>query len=228
MPSSSTADRRKAVHAAEEEMEKQGRPCSKGGETHERETITNIAAMNEVDEYVSPAVDRQLLQQAYQTRRARVEELSQFRSRRGKQRRDASRNGGKLYQPPLKPPTAKTVPTTLLLLLRIKFPDGAILTARFYEGEHVADVFTLLRTTLSLAPLPPQFVLLNLGGMGPRRLSAGEGKSTIMNMTLKACGLTAPAATLLLQWQRESRAAVPKDTIEWIDPALLHASGRDK
>ena len=31
-----------------------------------------------------------------------------------------------------------------------------------------------------------------------------------MNMTLKACGLTAPAATLLLQWQREDGGAVLK------------------
>lgn len=31
-----------------------------------------------------------------------------------------------------------------------------------------------------------------------------------MNLTIKACGLTAPAATLLLQWQREERGVVPK------------------
>jgi len=36
-------------------------------------------------------------------------------------------------------------PTTSLLLLRIKFPDGALLMARFYEGERVAVRKSVLR-----------------------------------------------------------------------------------
>jgi hypothetical protein len=65
---------------------------AEGGET---KTSTRVAAAI-IDEHVTPAVDGQLLRQAYQARKARVEELLQFRSRRGKQRSGASRNGGKV------------------------------------------------------------------------------------------------------------------------------------
>jgi hypothetical protein len=97
MPSSSTTDRRKALHAAEEDTEKRGRKWAEGGKANEGETSTKITGAA-ADEYVTPAVDGQLLRQAYQARKARVEELSQFRSRRGKQRSEAGRNGGKVRE----------------------------------------------------------------------------------------------------------------------------------
>lgn len=94
-PSSSSSfsvDRRKARQAAGDEEEEQGGKRTGGGQA---KTSTRVAAAA-ADEHVTPAVDGQLLRQAYQARKARVEELSQFRSRRGKQRSGASRNGGKV------------------------------------------------------------------------------------------------------------------------------------
>ena len=91
------------------------------------------------------------------------------------------------------------------LALRIKFPDGAILQAHFHEDERVQDVISLVREALSrpLSTHPlPFFSLLSLGGMRGR-LAVGEGREGTMTQTLKECGLTGPAATLMLQWVKK-------------------------
>ncbi|TFJ83017.1 hypothetical protein NSK_005676 [Nannochloropsis salina CCMP1776] len=151
------------------------------------------------------AIDRHMLRKAYEVRRARVESLSRFQSKRKRHGRQSGQT------------------RVSFVRVRVKFPDGAALTARFCEEEKVEDIFRVLNRVLppscQSSSLPSSFHLLSLGGKGPRRLLPST------DVTLRAAGLMGPTASLLFRWEKGEGQLLPKATAEWMDPALFPATG---
>lgn len=101
-------------------------------------------------------------------------------------------------------------------------------------------MLALVHETLALAPAMPPFTLLSLGSTNKHR-TFGDAHPASLRLSLKACGLTAPAATLLLQWKKEKHGKEeeqsgvcapteqpPKDTAAWVPPELLGMGGASR